>query len=137
MKIRNIALMGLSAMFLTACGTGTVIKDDGTTDAPKWHKDSEAIDERNILDLRAGTFPAPQNLAQVRAGMTKDQVSALLGRPQYNDGWRPREWNYLFNFATEKGVVACRYKVLFDKEGLARSFYWDPVDPKAGSCPAK
>ena len=136
--IRNAALLGLSAAILAACGTGTVIRDDGTTDAPKWRTPkAEPIDERNTFDKMAGTFPNVQSLAQVRSGMTKDQIYELLGRPQYSDGWRPREWNYLFSFTTKDGVASCQYKILFDKEGYARSFYWNPVEPKDGACPAK
>ena len=132
------ALLGLSAAILAACGTGTVIRDDGTAEAPKWHApEAESFGERNEFDKRAGTFPNLQGLAQVRAGMTKDQVRELIGRPQYSDGWRPREWNYLFSFDSKDGIVSCQYKILFDKEGFARSFHWNPVKPENGACPAK
>lgn len=52
------------------------------------------------LNNTKGTFPDLQSLSQVRTGMTKDQLYYLLGRPHYNDGWRPVEWNYLFHFHT-------------------------------------
>ena len=132
--IRNAAALAVSAALLAACGTGTVIKDDGTTDEAKWHEADKVI-----LDKDKGTFPNLQSLSQVRSGMTKDQLYELLGRPQYSDGWRPREWNYLFHFSTPgvgpEGVTTCQYKVLFDKEGFARGFYWNPVEPENAACP--
>ena len=130
--IRNAAALAVSAALLAACGTGTVIRDDGTTDEAKWHEADKVI-----LDKGKGTFPNLQGLAQVRSGMTKDQLYELLGRPQYSDGWRPREWNYLFHFSTKDGVASCQYKILFDKEGYARSFHWNPAEPENGACPAK
>lgn len=47
-----------------------------------------------------------------------------------------REWDYLFHFHTPgvgidpentsgvEGVTTCQYKVIFDKDKFARSFYW-------------
>ena len=134
-NLRNIALLAASAALLTACGTGTIIKDDGTTDEAKWH----AADSVHF-DKDQGTFPNLQSLSQVREGMTKDQIYELLGRPQYSDGWRPREWNYLFHFNTPgqgvNGVSTCQYKVLFDTDSYARSFYWNPVG-EGSVCPGQ
>ena len=138
MKIKSIlsmtVLAAATAALLTACGSGTVIKDDGTTDEAKWHKwDSVTFNKDR------GTFPNLQGLRQVRHGMTKDQLYELIGRPQYEDGWRPREWNYLFHFHTPgvgtDDVTTCQYMVLFDKDGFAQSFHWNPVDPADAACP--
>ena len=75
-NLKNIVLLAAAVAALSACGTGTVIKDDGTTDEPKWHKP-----ESSNLDKDQGTFPNMQSLSQVRDGMTKDQIYELLGRP--------------------------------------------------------
>ena len=132
-NLKNIVLLAAAVAALSACGTGTVIKDDGTTDEPKWHK-PESVN----FDKDQGTFPNMQSLSQIREGMTKDQIYELLGRPQYSDGWRPREWNYLFHFSTPgqgiNGVSTCQYKVLFDSDTYARSFYWNPVG-EGSVCP--
>lgn len=136
MKIQiNRKWVALAAVVLLAgCAAGTHVTEKGTTEQPVWPKwDSVTFNNTK------GTFPDLQSLSQVRAGMTKDQLYYLLGRPQYNDGWRPVEWNYLFHFNTPgqgtDDVTTCQYKVLFDKDMYARSFYWHAVDPENGVCP--
>ena len=136
MKIQiNRKWVALAAVVLLAgCAAGTHVTEKGTTEQPVWPKwDSVTFNNTK------GTFPDLQSLSQVRAGMTKDQLYYLLGRPQYHDGWRPVEWNYLFHFNTPgqgtDDVTTCQYKVLFDKDMYARSFYWHAVDPENGVCP--
>ena len=136
MKIQiNRKWVALAAVVLLAgCAAGTHVTEKGTTEQPVWPKwDSVTFNNTK------GTFPDLHSLSQVRTGMTKDQLYYLLGRPQYHDGWRPVEWNYLFHFHTPgqgtDDVTTCQYKVLFDKDTYARSFYWNPVDPVDGVCP--
>ena len=115
----------------TSAVAGTYVTQEGTTAQPVWPKWDSVV-----LNNTKGTFPNLQNLSEIRSGMTKDQLYYLIGSPQYNDGWRPKEWNYLFHFNTPgagtNDVSTCQYKVLFDKDTYARSFYWNPVD---GACP--
>lgn len=132
--MKKIFIFSVVIGLLSACTTGTHISNDGTTDNAKWHKVDDVI-----LNKDKGTFPNLQSLKQVQKGMTKDQLYYLIGRPQYNDGWRPKEWNYLFHFRTpgqgENDVSTCQFKVLFDQNMLAASFYWNPVIPNDGICP--
>ena len=129
-----VALSLIAAAALTACATGTKINSDGTVDELKW-KSPDGV----TFNKKKGTFPDLQSLSQVRTGMTKDQLYYLIGRPQYNDGWRPREWNYVFHFHTPgqgtDDVTTCQYKVVFDKDMFARTFHWNPVDPADAVCP--
>lgn len=77
--------------------------------------------------LKEGTFPNPEDLRLVASGVTKDQLYQLLGPPHFREGYYGvREWDYLFHFRKDGGVVTCQYKVIFDKDYLARSFYWKP-----------
>ncbi len=124
-----------TAVVLTGCAAGTYVTEQGTTNQPVWPK-WNSVTFNNVK----GSFPDVQRLSQVRVGMTKDQLYYLLGRPHYGDVWRPVEWNYLFHFNTPgKGVdniTTCQYKVLFDKDMYARSYYWRSVDPENGVCPS-
>ncbi|PKF31671.1 OmpA family protein [Acinetobacter proteolyticus] len=132
--MKNFLMMCLFAGVVSGCSTGTLITKEGTTDNPKWHKADDVVFNKDL-----GTFPNLQSLSQVRQGMTKDQLYELIGRPQYDDGWRPREWNYLFHFTTpgqgENDITTCQFKVLFDQKMFASSFYWNPIHPKDVVCP--
>jgi OOP family OmpA-OmpF porin len=78
---------------------------------------------------RGGTFPNADDLRRVRTGVNKQQIANLIGFPHFSEGvWDVREWNYVFNFhtATSDQVVTCQFKILFDENKLARSFYWRP-----------
>ena len=133
-NLKNIVLLAAAAALLAGCGTSTVIKDDGTTDEPKWH-DWDSVHFDNTM----GTFPNLKSLSQMRTHMTKDQVYELIGRPQYYANWRAREWDYLFHFHTpgvgKYDITTCQYKVLYDKDLYTGSFHWNPVDPVDAACP--
>ena len=137
--MNNKFLLPLAALtsicLLSGCaGDGTAINQDGTVSQLAWHKA-----DTTGLDKDVGTFPNLQSLQLVSQGMTKDQLYALLGRPHYEDGWRPDQWNYLFHFtSSDKSngeVTTCQYKVVFNKDGFAQSFFWNPVSPEDGKCP--
>lgn len=110
---------------LSACGTRHVSRDISAEGVP-----GEVVFpavERAVL--KEGTFPNPDSLRLVAAGVSKDQLYHLLGRPHFREGYAGvREWDYLFHFRRDGGVVTCQYKVVFDEHYLARSFYWLPQD---------
>lgn len=80
---------------------------------------------------KIGVYPNKENLAKVKPGMTRNQIYALLGTPQYPTAWRSTEWTYLFytdkdNSSTGK-VNSCLYKILFDHHFIAKNFYTKPL----------
>lgn len=121
---------GACAVFLgtalAGCANLSQVTPEGTTDEPVWPNPNDAT-------FRQGAWPTPDAFAQVRAGMSKDQLYALLGRPHFQEGLvGVREWDYLFHLPTaDGGTRTCQYKVLFDKDVLAASFHRLPAD-----CPA-
>lgn len=137
MKLQNVfkvAALATVVAAVSACSTPTKVTKEGTTDNPVWPRwDSTHFDKNR------GTFPDLSSLKEVKSGVTKDQLYYLLGRPHYDEVWRPREWNYLFHFHTPgvgtDNVTTCQFKVLFDKNMFARSFFWNAVDPVDGACP--
>ncbi len=67
----------------------------------------------------------------LNVGMTKDQISSLLGRPHFNEGFiGVREWNYLLKMAlgqgAEKEIVTCQLNVRFNNEMRADAYHWLP-----------
>jgi OOP family OmpA-OmpF porin len=114
------------ALTLVACGNVSheVAKDGRSAGQLVW-----PAPENTTPMHKGGTFPNLANLRQVRAGLDKQQVSDLIGYPHFSEGvWSVREWNYVFNFRKPGSdeVTVCQYKVLFDADRMARSFYWKP-----------
>lgn len=76
-----------------------------------------------------GTWPTLDRIDQLRAGLNKPQIRALIGAPHFQEGVvGVREWNYVFhlrNPATDE-VRLCQLKILFDTDMIARSYYWHP-----------
>ena len=123
---KQITVAIAATLALSACGNVShdVAKDGHSAGELVW----PAPD--NVTPMhKGGTFPNLRNLRQMRAGLNKQQVSDLIGYPHFSEGvWGVREWNYVFNFrkADSDEVTVCQYKVLFDDDKVARSFYWKP-----------
>lgn len=130
---KQFAMIGL-AVLLTACA-GTKLNADGSPNGELHWPDPQDVE----FEHGKGTFPNLENLSKIRAGMSRDQLYDLIGRPHFTEGFHVREWNYLFYFNTPNlgtdGVSTCEYKVLFDKDLLAQNYYWKPIDPVDGFCP--
>ncbi|MGB6102993.1 MAG: OmpA family protein [Pusillimonas sp.] len=123
------------AMALAGCGNLSRVSDEGSSNEPAW---PEAED----VTFATGAYPNVDDLRLVGSGMTKDQLYNLLGRPHFGEGLvGVREWDYLFHFRTPEGDVTCQYKVLFDKDKLARTFLWKPqacadrINPSQAAAP--
>lgn len=110
----------LLVLTLSACGSVSRINDQGATAQPVWP------DAKDVT-FNTGSYPKVQDLRAVAPGMAKDQLYNLLGRPHFNEGlFGVREWDYLFHFRTASTDLTCQYKVIFDKNKIARNFYWQP-----------
>ena len=117
--IRGAALV--LALAAAACGNLSKVDAQGQSASLVWPDPKDAT----VLTMPGGTYPDPRQLAMVQAGMTKDQLHHLLGRPHFLEGFAwVREWDYLFHLKTASGEQACQYKVLFDRDMTARSFHW-------------
>ena len=118
-EIMGMAL--LASLTLAGCSTMSEVDESGHTNEP-------VFPELDSLEFKAGSYPNLDNLRQIQAGVTRDQLYELIGRPHFTEGFRVREWDYLFNFNTPEGVKQCQYKVLFDKDMTGQSFYWKPAE---------
>lgn len=126
-------------MALSGCG-GTLtpnVTDEGTAEKVVFPDVN-----KNRFDNKNGTFPNVDNIRMLAPGMTRDELYELIGRPHFSEGFKVREWDYLFNFRTPSGVIQCQMKVLFDKKLIAQSYYWKPeacfdqVKTKSAPAPA-
>lgn len=126
-------IFGLGLSMVARAGLSE-ITDQGTTDKP-------VFPEVTAAWIKEGRYPNLENLSKIRSGMTRDQIMALIEHPIFSEGFRVREWDYLFHFpvADAQGgtrVDTCLYKVVFDKNKLAQSFYWKAVSDRA-VCPTQ
>jgi outer membrane protein OmpA-like peptidoglycan-associated protein len=78
--------------------------------------------------IRKGLFVSPGAVLQVTPGLSKAQVSALLGPPHYSNPWPfVRVWNYILDFHTgvDDSVVQCQYQVRFaGSPPVVQATYW-------------
>jgi len=116
-KTLVVALSG--AALLAACGTTPYTTPDGQVGFP----------DPSRAWLRKGTFVNVANLRQMRVGLSKNQVYALIQEPHFNEGViGVHVWNYIFDFTMPNGsVVQCQYQVQYDEHSLVKAMYWrDP-----------
>ncbi|OOR98728.1 plastocyanin [Haemophilus paracuniculus] len=121
---RGLLLSGV-ALALTACGNLSKVTDEGTTDNPVFPKISESVFTHSGSAF--GSWPNWENVRQIERGMTKDQLYYLIGRPHFNEGlYGVYEWDYAFNYRENGVQKICQFKILFDKNENAQSFFWYP-----------
>ncbi|TNG87833.1 outer membrane protein assembly factor BamE, partial [Testudinibacter aquarius] len=125
LKLVKYALPLAVAVALAGCRLSDV-KSDGTTDQPVWPKVEDA--GVNFSGSQYGIWPNWDNVRMIEKGMNKDQLYYLIGRPHFSEGlFAVREWDYVFNYRQNGEHKICQYKVLFDKDMNAQSFFWKPT----------
>lgn len=120
----RLALAAAALALVSACGTVSKVDDAGKTDEP-------IFPAMNSASMPEGYYVNLENLGKIGPGMTKKQVRELIGHPQFSEGmFGVHEWDYILKFRQPNGQPdkVCQYKVLFDKDMLAQSFYFLPTD---------
>ena len=124
-KLSALLLPFVVVATLTGCRLSDV-KADGTTDEPIWPEIEDA--GVNYSGSQYGIWPNWDNVRMIEKGMNKDQLYYLIGRPHFTEGlFAVREWDYVFNYRQNGEHKICQYKVLFDKDMNAQSFFWKPT----------
>lgn len=118
-------LLSSVAVAVAACGNLSKVSDEGQIENPVFPKISES--EFNHDGSQFGSWPNWENVRQIERGMNKDQLYNLIGRPHFEEGlYGVREWDFVFNYR-ENGVhKICQFKIGFDKNMNAQSFFWYP-----------
>lgn len=119
------SLIALAVAGLSGCGTRMLSAVDahGMTDKPVFPAAQDA-------NRPEGSYVNLENLSKIAPGMTKTQVRELLGAPHFAEGmFDVREWDYLLHVPASAGAAGktCQYKVLFDDQLQARSFFAQPA----------
>ena len=75
------------------------------------------------IDIQQGNFVSAEMLAQLKEGMTRDQVRFVLGTPLLTDIFHADRWDYDFRLTKGNGeIIASRVSVFFNGDSLAK---WD------------
>lgn len=118
-------LLSSVALAVAACGNLSKVSDEGTTENPVFPKISESL--FNHEGSQFGSWPNWENVRKIERGMNKEQLYNLIGRPHFAEGlYGVREWDYAFNYREDDVQKICQFKILFDKNMNAQSFFWYP-----------
>lgn len=119
----RILALACAGLLLAACGTRSVVDAQGHSTEPKFPAIGDSYRPQ-------GSYVNLENLAKIQPGMGKAQLYELLGTPHFQEGmFGVREWDYILRFRRgEQSDLVCQYKVLFDKDMQAQSFYFSPAD---------
>ncbi|HWZ48984.1 MAG TPA: outer membrane protein assembly factor BamE [Herbaspirillum sp.] len=73
------------------------------------------------IDIQQGNFVSAEMLAQLKEGMTRDQVRFVLGTPLLTDIFHADRWDYDFRLTKGNGeIIASRVSVFFNGDSLAK-----------------
>jgi outer membrane protein assembly factor BamE len=79
------------------------------------------------VDVGQGNFVSESMAAQLREGMTRDQVRAVLGTPLLVDPFRVDRWDYLFDIRRGDGTKERRRFFVLFKDYLLATWGGDPL----------
>jgi outer membrane protein assembly factor BamE len=80
------------------------------------------------IDIQQGNVVTPEQVAQLKQGMTKAEVRALLGTPLLTDVFHGERWDYYFSFS--------RGNRLEERTGLAVTFENERLASWKGDVPS-
>ena len=73
------------------------------------------------MEIQQGNFVSQEMVAQLKPGMTKEQVRFVLGTPLVTDIFHPDRWDYVYwREATNGSREQRKLTVVFDNGQLAR-----------------
>lgn len=79
------------------------------------------------MQIEQGVALTSDQIAQLKMGLTQDQVSYLLGTPNLTDPYHPNTWYYIYtNKENKKPLVEERLIVHFNDSGLVSSYEQTP-----------
>lgn len=73
-------------------------------------------------DIQQGNFVSQEMVAQLKPGMTQDQVIFLLGTPLLTDVFHSDRWDYSFRLQKGNGEVTTSRVTVFFKDKLVSTF---------------
>ena len=128
MKLSHFVLSAIAVTTLVGCGNLSKVSKEGTPVEGTelvWPKIEKS--KFNHDGTQLGSWPNWDNVRMIERGMNKDQIYNLIGVPHFSEGlFAVREWDYVFHYRENGEHKICQYKILFDKNMDAQSFFWYP-----------
>lgn len=78
-------------------------------------------------DIQQGNVVIESNLAQLKPGMSQEQVRFILGSPLLIDPFHPDRWDYVFRYQRGTGEVETSRITLKFKDGLYAGYSGDAL----------
>jgi outer membrane protein assembly factor BamE len=73
------------------------------------------------MDIRQGNYITPEMRKKVKVGMSRQQVSSILGSPLVSDVFHANRWDYIYRFEEKtKLVEQQRLTLYFEVEFVSR-----------------
>ena len=71
------------------------------------------------VTITQGTVFAQEDVDKLEIGMTKDQVSFVMGQPSFENFFEKNVWNYIYKITTGDNVdMEKKVKLVFDEKNL-------------------
>ena len=71
------------------------------------------------VTITQGTVFAQEDVDKLEIGMTKDQVSFVMGQPSFENFFEKNVWNYIYKITTGDTVdMEKKVKLVFDEKNL-------------------
>src|SRR5436309_102228 len=83
-------------------------------------------------EIQQGNYVSQEMMAQIKPGMTREQVRFILGTPLLTDIFHADRWDYVYWRETESGKREQRKLALYFNEGKLARVEGDIVSPAAG-----
>ena len=87
------------------------------------------------VTITQGTVFAQEDIDKLEIGMTKDQVSFVMGQPSFENFFEKNVWNYIYKITTGDNVdMEKKVKLIFDEKNSYLCFcshiklYFQPTD---------
>src|SRR5947209_4460911 len=90
-----------------------VISNDVQLEKPTGFRRVLAIFEPYRMPVQQGNFVSQEMVAELKEGMTREQVSTLLGTPLLTDMFHEDRWDYPFRLRKSDGQVIVSHVAIF------------------------
>lgn len=130
---KNVLLIALVAVSLNGCSTASKLfssKPSSTEGQVDSNGIVQTVQKSKLFgvvpiyrpDIQQGNFISKEMVAQLKVGMTPEQVRFVLGTPLLTDLFHETRWDYLFRIRKGDGEITSSRVVVFFKEGRVSNF---------------